>query len=917
MKKLLMTFAAIAAVLGAKAAFAADETIDVTAAVREAGAATFSAVNTSVSDSGPIANAFDGDLTSVDSRMMLKSATSKIEYKIGSSFEEGKNIWLEKYTLYRAVPTSDLEGDTANAVKRGPTKFRLYAVAQRKNDKGATLDEEILLDERDSIDWSTATEHTFEIDTRQLYGKSTRRYRLEFLASKAEKSDSVKYSLQEIKFFGKVTERAADETYHVTPLDFAYAYSGSGAKFPNYTPNLTDRIEMDVVFGSVTESQGLFCARLTSTEKSFTVYYSTTTGWTLNYGGNAQAYGSNVFAQPGVRYHIVADLYNLKNVTINGRSLFTEPIEAVDCAAGGALWMCRNVVKNADSSLPFTGRVYGLRAWNKDGDLICDLVPSAFIEGTVGLLDQVTGVAAEPAYSNLDNKSIAGVQRKIKDAFFEDPAVINLTKRVHAADAATVTLVEGSASPSYPVENLFTNGQTSEDRFLAYEKKLVIQYDIADTFCPGEKIELTHFAILPEVGDAIGLRGVRGPTIFELQGGTIADNGEGTVATNWVTLVRRDRGVGAVSYQGNAFFVKIPFESRGDYRHYRFVTEDSNAPDSESVKIGLQEIRFYGRVAPDEEYEPIDYVSNEDSGSSFTWFNTGFTPDGASAIEMSAEFWKIESKAQCLFCSRGKSSANPWVLWKSGNGKFKLSYNTDTTTESAVTPTTGTKYVLKAVGNKLYLDGALIETAGGESATFVPGSVIALLASHSAGADLGSATKMDNQGHLRLRACRIWDGQGDLVRDYLPMKRKSDGAAGLFDRVNRTFITPNGVAARAGAAADAAFASLDQAVEVTSTDDKGRLNLKEVTFEFAENAVVGAELLAALGNEWGGNDPEDWVACVKVADVPQGTRTLTAKVENPQRYSKVRFFLRDKSGKVRAMTATGKILSKGLIIVFE
>lgn len=908
------------ALLASVAAFAADETIDITAAVREAGAATFSAVNTTVSDSGPIANAFDGDLTSVNSRMMLKSTTSKIEYKIGSSFEAGKNVWLEKYTLYRPVAASENLYDIQFAIKRGPTKFRLYAVGTKVNSgTGARVDEDILLDERDNVDWSTATEHTFEIDTRQLYGTSTRRYRLEFLKSNAESTDTVKYSLQEIKFFGKVTERAVHETYHVTPLDAVYAYGSNRARFPNFTPNLTDRIEMDVAFKSVAESQGLFCARLTSTEKSFTVFYSATGGWTLNYGSTAKTYNSNVFAEPGVRYHVVADLYHLGNVTVNGRPLFAEPIEAVDCEAGGTLWMGVNVVREASKSSPdlwFSGRVYGLKVWDKDGNLRRNLVPAAIRTGASCFQDQVTGEMSQQRSDDLDASPIGGVTRRITNAFFEDPAVINLTRHVRTANAATVTLVEGSASPDYPVENLFTDDQSSKGRFLAYAKNLVIQYDIADTFRPGEKVEMTHFAILPEVGEKISVRGERGPTVFELQGGTIADNGDGTATTNWVTLVRRDRGLGVSSYQGDAFLVKVPFENRGDYRHYRFVTEKSNSPDSENVKIGLQEIRFYARVAPDEEYEPIDFVSNENSGSDNTWFNTGFRPDGASAVEMSAEFWKIESRAQCLFCARGTKSANPWTLWKGGSGNFKLSYNTDTTTESAVTVKTGTNYVLKAVGNLLYLNGTLIETAGGESATFVPGSVIALLASHTAGSDLKASTTMDNQGHVRLRACRIWDGQGDLVRDYLPMKRKSDGAAGLFDRVNRTFITANGKAAKAGAAADAAFASLDQAVEVTSTDDKGRLNLKAVTFEFAENAIVGAELLAALGNEWGGNDPEDWAACVKVADVPQGTRTLTAKVENPGKYKKVRFFLRDKSGKIRAMTATGKSASKGLVIIF-
>jgi hypothetical protein len=49
-----------------------------------------------------------------------------------------------------------------------------------------------------------------------------------------------------------------------------------------------------------------------------------------------------------------------------------------------------------------------------------------------------------------------------------------------------------------------------------------------------------------------------------------------------------------------------------------------------------------------------------------------------------------------------------------------------------------------------------------------------------------SGSKMLGLG--RIYSCQIWN-DGTLIRNYIPVVRKSDGKAGLYDKVNNVFYT--------------------------------------------------------------------------------------------------------------------------------
>ena len=50
----------------------------------------------------------------------------------------------------------------------------------------------------------------------------------------------------------------------------------------------------------------------------------------------------------------------------------------------------------------------------------------------------------------------------------------------------------------------------------------------------------------------------------------------------------------------------------------------------------------------------------------------------------------------------------------------------------------------------------------------------------------------DRYSNYYLAYCKIWTNYSTLVRDFIPAKRKSDGAIGLYDKVNEIFYANSG-----------------------------------------------------------------------------------------------------------------------------
>ncbi len=107
--------------------------------------------------------------------------------------------------------------------------------------------------------------------------------------------------------------------------------------------------------------------------------------------------------------------------------------------------------------------------------------------------------------------------------------------------------------------------------------------------------------------------------------------------------------------------------------------------------------------------------------------------------------------------------------------------------------TNGATYTLKNnKGNIMVLDskGDTVHSASHTASTF-SGASLTLFALYRVGYPPPTG------GWNALYYCKIWDNDV-LVRDFIPVKRKSDGVCGLYAIVNKIFYTNIGTGAFSG-----------------------------------------------------------------------------------------------------------------------
>ena len=172
------------------------------------------------------------------------------------------------------------------------------------------------------------------------------------------------------------------------------------------------------------------------------------------------------------------------------------------------------------------------------------------------------------------------------------------------------------------------------------------------------------------------------------------------------------------------------------------------------------------------------------------WFDTGFTPDGGTTVEVDWQPTDTNSN-HCVFCARTQVSS------------------TDTTALALFVITANSNYRFDHYGtsisvkpSSLLVRTTIETTTTGITVNGVSGTVpsqpsrsspthLFLLASNTN----STGTAFSNYARARLYSAKVYDN-GTLVRDLIPMSR--DGTAGLYDQVNGVFYSPQGGTVIAG-----------------------------------------------------------------------------------------------------------------------
>ena len=178
---------------------------------------------------------------------------------------------------------------------------------------------------------------------------------------------------------------------------------------------------------------------------------------------------------------------------------------------------------------------------------------------------------------------------------------------------------------------------------------------------------------------------------------------------------------------------------------------------------------------PLEDYTLLSYIQS--SGSQY--IKTGIYPNQNTKIEISA-YTTDESNDKPLFGERNGNNV-AFLAWTNPQNSahpafaFHNTGNVDTYLGFA----SGVKHTIVLYNGVFSCDGKVYSFA---TKTFNSSYELLLFGLNNAG------SVDDRKFYGRVYSCKIYDG-GTLVRDYIPVKRNSDGVCGLWDKVNEVFYT--------------------------------------------------------------------------------------------------------------------------------
>lgn len=141
----------------------------------------------------------------------------------------------------------------------------------------------------------------------------------------------------------------------------------------------------------------------------------------------------------------------------------------------------------------------------------------------------------------------------------------------------------------------------------------------------------------------------------------------------------------------------------------------------------------------------------------------------------------------CIWCARGTSTNDKsTTAFYIANSSVRCDYGISAAMTNIGNIDANKKYRLTMDSEKWYLDGVLKTSMA--AAQFTSGSAIQLFASHYKGQD----ANLGNYARMRLYSFKVWNENRELVMNLIPVLRKSDNVAGLFDTIGHGFYTNDG-----------------------------------------------------------------------------------------------------------------------------
>lgn len=274
---------------------------------------------------------------------------------------------------------------------------------------------------------------------------------------------------------------------------------------------------------------------------------------------------------------------------------------------------------------------------------------------------------------------------------------------------------------------------------------------------------------------------------------------------------------------------------------------------------------------------------------------TPFAATGLAKIEMDYEPTALDTA--CVFSCRDvlSSPGSTYTLFYISGSGWRFDYSG---TGSANTPLSEPGIVCHIVtsNGQATVNGTTVANHTGKN--FTSGDRLTLF-----GLRYGT-TKYEAKG--RFRGLKAWSQHSEdetLALDLVPAS--SNGVAGLYNRIDRTFLTDRegvGLTASAGGTdvnvvqdqtgAVTGNFGVERKVRVTSTTRDENNRLTEVSLSITAGAAT-RWLYVAHGNCVGdAGNPTSWSACDEVAEIPEAAMTTNLVFNVPAGWSgQIRFFL--------------------------
>ena len=227
------------------------------------------------------------------------------------------------------------------------------------------------------------------------------------------------------------------------------------------------------------------------------------------------------------------------------------------------------------------------------------------------------------------------------------------------------------------------------------------------------------------------------------------------------------------------------------------ITQDELIAEIKSV---LQNKAAGGGTAPDprEQYQRVEYIESAEEGT-YPYIITDFYADNSCGVEVVASFTKLqdrivmgsrEDSGQTLFyCAYPLSTSSSYYGFNSGK---------------TMTASFAVNTIYRLQTNFLNSRLAVIYNQSGTQIT--NSSISATLATQTApvaicGYNYAATGTVSSTREFKLYSARLSRGH-EVVRNYYPCYRKSDGVVGVYETITNQFLTPETSAFAKGADID-------------------------------------------------------------------------------------------------------------------